>query len=329
MFRPGIYPPNTPILARRVIYVALWLASRAKFLIDSRCLPLGKADWSLFLDIHVISALRLRRFPNLKAPRDYNDQIKWLMMFAQHQDMSTCVDKLRVRDYVSRKIGKEHLIPLIATAKTWDVIEPYLSSSKGVLKCAHDSGSALLFDRVNPEFLNELKLKYEKLLSKEYGVGKGEWPYRDATRAFLVEEQLEGATKESLPDDIKVHCVNGQPKLIHIIADRQTVPKQAFFLPNGTRVFPRVKPGRAQIFDFDFTSVREKILPLAQSLSEPFAYVRTDFYLSSNHPYFGEMTFFEEAGLFADPAESRDLAALLNIECTLPSPSLATKATDD
>ena len=322
MFRPGIYPPKAPISVKRAIYIALWTVARLKFVSDSLHLPLRGGDWALYLDIHIISALRIGRFPNLRAPDGFNDQIKWLMLFAQHPDMPQCVDKLRVRDYVAEKIGTQHLIPLVATSTNWEEIEPVLSSSRGVLKCTHDSGSAFLFDRARPDSLAQMRGKYEKLLSREYGVGKGEWPYEKATRAFVIEARLKGLSGDSLPADIKVHCVGGDPRLIHIIVDRNRTPKQAFFLADGNRVFPRIKPARRQLPDFDFEPVRTKILPLAESLSKPFAYVRTDFYLSNGHPYFGEMTFFEEAGLFRDSTESDDLAGLLGIECANPSPTL-------
>lgn len=308
---------------KRVMYSALWLATRVKFALDSSHLPLKGSDWKLYLDIHIISALRLGRFPNLRAPKSFNDQIKWLMLFAQHPDMPQCVDKLLVRDYVRQKIGEQHLIPLLAVSEKWETIEPVLLSSKGVLKCTHDSGSALVFDRLSETTLPGLKVKYEKLLSREYGVGKGEWPYERATRALIIESRLEGLVDDSIPADIKIHCVQGYPRLIHVIADRNKAPKQAFFLADGTRVFPRIKPTRPQISEFDFEPVKAKILPLAESISEPFAYVRTDFYLSKGHPFFGEMTFFEESGLFRDSREALDLAALLQIECKMPSPTLA------
>jgi hypothetical protein len=322
MFRPGIYPPFAPLAAKRAMYFVLWALARLKWSLDTLRLPLNNADWLLYLDIHIISALRLRRFPSLLSPHGFNDQIKWLMLFAQHPDMPQCVDKLRVRDYVEEKIGGQHLIPLTAHSADWEDIAPILATSKGVLKCSHDSGSASFFDQVDPVSLPALRERYEGLLSREYGVGKGEWPYEKATRALLIEERLEGPDEASLPADIKVHCVRGIPKLIHVIADRNTVPQQAFFLTDGTRVFPRVKPARKQIVEFDFETVTAKILPLAGVLAAAFAYVRTDFYLSKGHAYFGEMTFFEEAGLFRDRREDSDLAALLGIECSSPMPSL-------
>lgn len=322
MFRPGVYPPVLPHFLKVTLFLLIALLCRIKWLSDSRSLPLKGSDWGLYLDIHVISAIRLRRFPNLKKPAGFNDQIRWLMLFGQHPLMPQCVDKLRVREFVADRIGPDSLIPLVKSSADWSDIAPILASQSGVLKCAHDSGSAFLFDKESPEMSERLQKRYESLIAREYGVGKGEWPYKNATRAFLVEERLVGPKPGTPPADIKVHCVDGYPKLVHVIADRQTKAKQAFFNAHGERILLRVKPSREQLLDLDFEEIRSKVLPMATALAESFAYVRTDFYLVSGSVYFGELTFFEESGLFQNEEEQVDLAEQLDIKCTNPKPTI-------
>ena len=80
-----MYPPRLPAFLKRLMYVVLLLIVRLKWLSDRTFLPLHTHDWILYFDIHVASALRLKRLPNLRNPVGYNDQVKWLMLFAQHQ----------------------------------------------------------------------------------------------------------------------------------------------------------------------------------------------------------------------------------------------------
>lgn len=291
-------------------------------MIDALMLPLRARDWELYLDIHIVSLLRLRRFPNLHSPKGYNDQMKWLMLFAQHELMPVCADKIRVRTYVADTIGGAHLIPLKVTTSDWKDVVPLLAGGTGVLKCSHDSGSTTLFEFLEPQTIAKLEGKYQHFMSREHGVGKGEWQYRGATRAFIVEEKLPGPAPDIGPADVKVHCVQGEPRMVHIIESRQSQSRQAFFSADGSRLKVRLKQHREEIEMYDFEVVRQKVIPLAAALSAPFKYVRVDFYVINDFPYFGELTFFEEAGIFPNRYEEQDLAAVIGIDCSGPRPTI-------
>lgn len=317
-----MYPRNLPAFLKKTIFTVLALISRLKWIRDRRSLPLQREDWGLYLDIHVASALRLHRLPNLLAPAGYNDQVKWLMLFSQHELMPLCADKFRVRQYVADKIGEEFLIPLRAVGESWTDVEQALREGDGALKCSHDSGTTTLFGSLSEEKIRNMKTLYESRLLREHGVGKGEWHYRGIKPLLLVEERLPGLNPEVGPADIKVHCADGQPRMVHIIDSRQAASRQAFFSGEGKPLDLRIKPHRAKIENFDFEAVREKIIPLATRLAEPFHYVRVDFYLVEGKPYFGELTFFEEAGLFPKKSEELDLASAIGIRCERPKPTI-------
>ena len=317
-----MYPPRLPAFLKRPMYVVLLLIVRLKWLSDRTFLPLHTHDWILYFDIHVASALRLKRLPNLRNPVGYNDQVKWLMLFAQHQLMPLCADKIRVREYVSDAIGPEYLIPLRATADSWADILPALHQGPGVLKCSHDSGTTTLFGDLDDTQISTLERRYAGRLAREHGVGKGEWHYRGIEPRFIVEERLPGATPHVGPADIKVHCVKGRPALVHIIDSRQSNSRQAFFSPEGHPLSLRVKAYREPIVGYDFAPVRDRIFPLVEILAQPFHYVRVDFYLIGDTPYFGELTFFEEAGLFTNRSEEEDLGRALGLTCNDPVPTI-------
>ena len=74
----------------------IWL----KWLSDKRHLPLSRDHWDLYAVCHRLFHYELSDFPNLVAPRDFNDRIQWLKLFDQSVDHTRCADKSRVRDYI-------------------------------------------------------------------------------------------------------------------------------------------------------------------------------------------------------------------------------------
>jgi hypothetical protein len=139
---------------------------------------------------------------------------------------------------------------------------------------------------------------------------------------FLVEERLPGSDFNSGPADIKIHCVDGIPKLIHVIQGRQTFQRQGFFNASGESLNLRIKPHRQRITDVKIEEILDLVRRPAELLSAPFRYVRVDLYIASGTVYFGELTFYEESGLFKNRGEERDLAEALEIDCSQPKPSI-------
>lgn len=326
MFRPGLFPEGIPLFVRRLIFGVLWFVIRIKLNLESRSLPLKPHDWPLYLDIHMVSALRLRRLPNLLRPDGFNDQMKWLMLFGQHELMPACVDKYEVRDYVAETIGDEYLVPLKSVGYQWEDIAESVSTGEGVVKCSHDSGSAFLFKNATPHELNIMKERFQKLLKREHGVGKGEWYYGHYIPRLIVEERLWSPDRNTSPTDIKVHCVGGKPRLVHVIDGRQTgIERQGFFTPDGIMTSVRVKPHREGLPASFPLPPFEKIMPIVSALAEPFRYVRVDLYFVDGRVYFGELSFHEQAGLFQSREEDLSLGSALQIPCLDPSPSLNTE----
>lgn len=320
MYRKGLYPEVLPPLVRRLLYLTLWVATRSKWFVDRRFLPLHTRDWLLYLDIHVISFLRLRSFPNFRNPKSLNDQIRWTMLFSQNRRMPELCDKLAVRTYVRDKIGENYLIPLIAHG-SWEEVSKFLPSSIGMLKCTHDSGSALLVDYPDSSEITIIREKFLTQLGKQYGVGKGEWPYGLVMPNLIYEELLPGTEKGISPPDVKVHCIDGEPMLYEVIVGRQLRPQGSLFLPDGSQLQEHFRDDRLPLESFPIDRAISLLEEPARELAEGLRYVRVDFYLTEDCVFFGEMTFFPESGLFTTPP-GVDTSRLLSIPCSEPSESI-------
>ena len=320
MFRKGMYPHTIPRRLRRFVYAGIWLVSRAKWLVDRRALPLHERDWPLYLDIHVVSFLRLRSLPNLRNPKSVNDQIRWTMLFSQDKKMPQLCDKFAVRNYVRDRIGEHYLVPLVAHG-SWKEVSRFIAERRGVLKCTHDSGSALLIDSPSVAQINAIGERFRLLLGKEYGVGKGEWPYGLVIPQLVFEEVLPGTNSGVSPPDVKVHCVNGEPALYEVIVSRQLRPQSSLFLPDGTKLQDHIRDDRPPLEEFPIGQAIALLEKPAHDLAVGFKYVRVDFYLVEDSVFFSEMTFFPESGLFTSP-EGVDTSALLSIPCGEPTDSV-------
>ena len=71
---------------------------------------------------------------NLDNPQKYTEKLQWLKLYDHRCVYTTMVDKYMVKQYVSERIGKEYVIPLLGV---WDHVEDIDFSSlpdKFVLK---------------------------------------------------------------------------------------------------------------------------------------------------------------------------------------------------
>lgn len=220
------------------------------------------------------------------------------MFFAQDRRMPVFCDKIAVRQFVKEQIGEAYLVPLISSGPI-EIVIPTLSNRQGVLKCSHDSGSAMVIDSPTEGETAVIRRRFEALLSKKYGVGKGEWPYGLVPPQLMFEELLPGTQDGVSPPDVKVHCVDGEPRLYEVIVGRQRLPHGSLFLPNGHQLTEHLRDDRIPLEEFPIlTAIRLAEAP-ARSLSSGLRYARVDFYLAEQNLYFGEITFFPESGLFS------------------------------
>jgi hypothetical protein len=320
MYRPGMFPPHLPSFVRWGLYCLMVATIATKWVWDSSRLPLRARDWVLYCDIHVVSAIRLRSFPNLRNPRSFNDQIRWLMLFDQKESLPALVDKIQVRDAVRELVGEKHLVP-VTNIGSFDQLVPTLKSGEGFIKCSHDSGSASFFSSCSDEDVQRLRLKYERHLSKKYGVGKGEWPYGLVEPRLFIESCLPGPERGVSPTDYKVHCAGGVAKVVQVVANRQKNPAGGLFLPDGRDLGFNIRDDRIYVSNKPSKSDISRVVTVAEVLARGHRYVRVDLYVIGSNVVFGELTFYPESGLYPGGGH-RKVASLMEIDCTSPNQSV-------
>ena len=248
-----------------------------------------------------------RKFINFKNPKGFNEKLQWLKVNDRRPEYSQLVDKLAVRDHISKVLGEGYLIPLLGKWESFEDIDFNTLPEQFVLKCNHDSGSTKVIkskSSLTAENINEMRAFYTKRLKQDFYYAGREYPYK-GIKPYIIAEQL--MVNEAEPqkgiEDYKFFCFNGEPKIMFVATDRTTDCRFDFFdmdfnhldlvniHPNADKPIP--KPEK-------FDEMKE----FATKLSQGMRHVRIDLYEINGNIYFGEYTFFHGGGFqLCEPPE--------------------------
>lgn len=237
----------------------------------------------------------MKKFPNLKNPQTYNEKLQWLKLNDIHPEYAEMVDKATAKEYVSRIIGEEYIIPTLGVWDTFDDIDFDKLPNQFVLKTTHDSGGVVVvsdkskFDKV------VAKKKLEKSLSNNYFLQHREYPYKDIKPRILAEEFMVDESGTELKD-YKFFCFNGKCKMLFIATDRSIGDvKFDFFDTDFNHLsFKQGHPWATK--DIKKPVGFDKMIELSERLSKDLPHVRVDLYDINGKVYFGELTFFHFSG---------------------------------
>ena len=264
--------------------------------------PLIKNDetylrWYYYLNMHKIL--------NLKTLITYNEKINWLKLNDHNPLYTTLVDKLKVKDYVTDRIGTEHVIKTLGVWKRAEDIEWDKLPNRFVLKTTQGGGNiGVMICRDKSKFdIGKATANLNAALKQDLYSSSREWPYKNVEPQIFAEEYMEDEHGELR--DYKFFCFNGKCKMLFVATERQTrnEPYFNFFdehynpLPfkQGHPVNP-VIPEKPEGFD--------ELIRIAEELSKELIHVRIDLYVIKGKVYFGEFTFYHFGGVMPfEPAE--------------------------
>lgn len=242
---------------------------------------------------------------DLNSPKTYNEKLQWLKLYWHHPMMTVLVDKYAVKSYVAKHIGEQFVIPTLGVWEDVNDIDWDSLPDQFVLKCTHDSGGLILCQDKSKLDKNAAKKKLKKCLSRNFYYSCFEWPYKDVKPRIIAEPYMSDPNSGEL-NDYKFFCFGGEVKAMYIATDRNkrdTEVKFDFFDKDFNHL--PIRQGHPNsLFDINRPSCFEVMRTLASKLSKGFPHVRVDFYEIEGQVYFGEMTFFHNAGWVRfDPQE--------------------------
>lgn len=234
---------------------------------------------------------------DLERPQTYNEKIQWMKVHYRNPLYTKLADKYGVREYISKRIGEEYLIPLIGVYDKFDDIDFDTLPEQFVIKCTHDSGGLVICRDKKQLDIKKAKAKIERCLKRNYFLNSREWVYNDIKPRIVIEKYMVDESGYELKD-YKFFCFDGSAKVMFMATDRSGEEETKF-----------------DFFDMDFNhldlrnghpnSVRklekperfEEMAALAEKISEGLPHARVDLYNINGKLYFGEVTFFHWSGL--------------------------------
>lgn len=234
---------------------------------------------------------------SLKNPRTFNEKIQWLKIHDRNPRHTDMVDKLAVKDIVTKIAGSEYVIPTMKVYNSVEEIDLNELPEAFVLKTTHGGGSGgvVVCKDKNKLDIQTAKAKLLKSLHSKDSRYR-EWPYSNVPRKIIAEHYMEDENGELR--DYKFFCINGEPKFLFMASGRMKDGALTFdFLDMDYNWLPvrnghpnsKTPPQKPQNFD--------KMIELARKLSQGEAFVRVDLYNIRGKIYFGEYTFFHFSGL--------------------------------
>lgn len=235
---------------------------------------------------------------NLSHPKTFSEKLQWLKIFHRKVEYSDYVDKYNVRFHISRTLGNDYLIPLIAVHESVEEIKWELLPNEFVLKCTHGSHANIFC--VNKKSLNidRAKSRLRYWMNKNWYWFGREYPYKFVKPRIICEKLLKEKNGNAYLTDYKIFCFNGKPKYCQIIKNRGQNDETIDFFDRywnhmpftGLRNLPR------SAHHIDKPKNYELLFDLAEKISNEFLFVRVDFYCVGNDIFFGELTFFPTSG---------------------------------
>jgi hypothetical protein len=232
---------------------------------------------------------------NLEDPTSFNEKLQWLKIHERKPIYTTFSDKYALREYVKENIGEELLIPLLYTTENYNDIRPEnLPDVPFILKTNHDSGSyKIVRDKTKVDW-KKLRVDCKWWMSLNYYWFEREWQYKNIVPRIIIEELLVDKSGK-IPNDYKIHCINGEVEFIYVSIDREGKNKRNIYDKNWNPLhFTWASKSK------DISKLRgEEILPpstfdrmttIAKEIAKQYAYVRVDFYDVDGKLYFGEIT---------------------------------------
>lgn len=246
--------------------------------------------------LQIVYFRHFKKFIDFDNPKTFNEKIQWLKLNYRKEEYTNLVDKYRVKQYITKLIGEEYVIPTLGVWKNVDDIDFKSLPEKFVLKCNNDSGGIVICK--NKKDFDEVKAKSflkERLKNNGYWYGR-EWPYKNVKPCIIAEKYMEDSISKDLKD-YKFFCFNGSMEFFDIDIDRfiehrsNYYDKNGNFLPFGKTYCP---PDYTK--KIEMPKNLDKMIELAETISHNTVLSRIDFYEIDGQVYFGEITFYPGSG---------------------------------
>lgn len=244
--------------------------------------------------------LKMGRKLNLKNPKRYTEKIQWLKLYYKNPRLIQCVDKYDVRQYVA-DCGYENILnECYGCYSVPQEIDFDKLPNQFVLKDTLGGGGTaicIINDKNNMVEEDVIKMMNE-WVSSPYNVRGGgrEWPYYSGKKHRIIVEKYLPAGEHGLID-YKFMCFDGTVRFCYVLMDRiHGVSVKEAICDRELNVLDYQEVGDDKPEFVEKPIHYDKMLDIAEHLSQGFPHVRVDLYNVDGEIIFGELTFFDSSG---------------------------------
>lgn len=260
------------------------------------------------LYLQLFYRLAMNSWPRLDHPVLFSEKMQWLKLHLRQPFLTMLVDKLEVKDYVSKHLGPEYICPKLGVWDNVDKIDFASLPKQFVLKTTHGGGNEGVVVCKDKDALDWEAAKAKLAVNMKENIYDcyREWPYKYVKRRIFAEEYLGDNIV-----DYKFYCCNGEVVCILLCVGRQEGHVKYFFLDKEWHLCPYNKDSIELADEFSEAPPEnlQQMLEIAAKLSKGFPFVRIDLFDVEGRIYFGEYTFFPASGL--DPKKTMLFEQLL------------------
>lgn len=239
--------------------------------------------------------LRTGKRADLAHPKTFNEHILSLKVNQEESSLTPYTDKYLVRDYVRKTIGEEYLVPMLGVWEKAEEIEFEKLPQKYILKATHGSGWNKIVRDNRDADRESIRAYFSRVLKRNYYYKSRERNYKDITPRIVAETLLEPIGESGIID-FKVFCFGSEPRFYSIsYVDRDGSHYGLF--DSERKEIPLCHSEKAVEAERIPEETVACIFALSRKLSQPFSFVRVDFYLCDGGVRFSELTFHSGGGI--------------------------------
>ena len=253
----------------------------------------------LYIENRTEFYIRGRQILMRKKGGDYNesniitiqDKLNWLLVHDSPESKTNIVDKILLRNYSKKILGKDICVPIIKIYNSIDEINLKELPEKFVIKCNHGSNMNIIVNNKSEFNFKNAKIKLKKWMKVNYGLNNYEYQYINIKKKIFAEKFLcDNIT------DYKFYCFNGYPKLIKVQSKyyKKKIKMYHYYDDNWkiTDIETNLKDNiKLRNFNFSKPKQFKLMMMYAKIFARDFSFIRVDLYEFNDTIYLSELTF--------------------------------------
>ena len=223
--------------------------------------------------------LHLRNFKvppilNLNNPKRFNHKLIFMKLNSKNDGFEKYADKIKVKEYIVKRIGKKYVIPTLATYGSPNSIDYQKLPKDFIIKTNHGSGMNIIVEDKSKINSTRIKKILKNWLDINYFEIGSEYQYKNIKPKIIIEPIIKTKSPNGLVD-YKFFCFHGEPKFVQIDIDRFTNHKRNFYDLNWNQLR----------FNFLYKNSSKKIskpnnfremIEISRKLAKDFKFIRVD-----------------------------------------------------